>query len=558
MPPYSLLEILVTVYSEVNSSLTNQMPHGRWIDSTNRRSIINRLFMNPLITTAGMKEIDRRAVIEFNLPVTTLMENAGRAVADTLAATFGNVVDMRVLILCGHGNNGGDGFVVARLLAERGAKPVCCLLGHVADLKDAVAASAARVGHPGIHEITTLQRLTELVAGCSLVVDALFGTGLDRAPVGLAAAAIDLINNSGARIVSVDVPSGINASTGAVPGNAVRAELTVTMGLSKTGLWLYPGRAHAGRIVVADIGLPPVLIESAADAYLLDKQYAFSSLPVRSEDGHKGTFGKTLLVCGSREYSGAACLAARGALLSGTGLVKVAFPRSIDAVISNQVLEAVKLPLPETQTGTISIAALDMILEAAAEAQVVAIGPGLRVTPETRRLVLKLLTEVDKPVVLDADGINCLAEEQWSWAQRAAPTVLTPHPGEMARLLLTNPETVNADRIGAARSYAQMGCTVVLKGASTVISDPDGQVFINPTGNSGLGSGGTGDVLTGLIAGLIAQGAAPTHAATVAVFLHGLAADFAAQDLSEYCLSASDVLAYLPKAFVSVLSAVHN
>jgi len=509
-----------------------------------------------LVTAQQMKALDQRAVSEHGITTLALMENAGRAVVDFVRAELGNLTGKRVLVVCGTGNNGGDGLVAARLLAQLGATVYCALLGSRDKLKPEPKANAELLLQTGItiREIASPDALAPLFSNQDIVIDALFGTGLTRPAQGLYADAIRLINDSGAYVVAVDIPSGVDADTGLVYEPAVRARLTVTMGLPKFGLWLYPGRTCVGKLKVADIGYPRQLLEDGGDTFLVDDDYLRGHLPRRPAQGHKGTFGTCLLICGSANFSGAACLAGRAAVRSGCGLVVLGFPQSLADIIGSRVIEAVKLPLPQTPAQTLSYAALEPILDQAAEADCVAVGPGITTHADTRKLVLGLLAEIKKPLVIDADGINNLAGALSALKQARPPIVLTPHPGELGRLINRPAEEVNADRINICRSFAQEHKVVLLlKGAPTVVGAPDGRVLVNPTGNSGLASGGTGDVLTGLVAGLIAQGAVPLAAAATAAFLHGRAADIAATELTEYCLAATDLVDYLPRAFRSVL-----
>jgi NAD(P)H-hydrate epimerase len=540
--------------------------------------------MQRLVTAVQMQELDRRATAEHGIPGLTLMENAGRGVVESMEKHLGSLDGTQPLVVCGKGNNGGDGFVVTRLLLARKAKPDCILLGRAADLSGDALTNYQRLADSGcaVREVsegncprtgTVPSALEPLFADRKVVIDALFGTGLTRAPSGLAAEAIKLINNSGAYVVSIDLPSGLHSDTGVPYEPCVRADLTVTMALPKLGLWLYPGRALAGTVEVVDIGMPegdcpqgsvpkggvspgpgvPKTVEDAQTC-LLDAAYVRSILPHRRPDGHKGTFGTALIVAGSRGFSGAAVLAGRAAVRSGCGLVNLAFPDGIGDIVGSDVIEAVKTPLPQTEIQSLSPAGLETLLEASGNAEAIAIGPGIGTDHRTRNLELAFLAEVEKPTVIDADGVSNLAGKLALLSRAKTPLVLTPHPGEFSRLTGLKTEDVNADRVGISRRFAtERKVVLVLKGASTVIAAPGGRVFINPTGNSGLAKGGTGDVLTGLIAGLMAQGMSPFDAACAGVFLHGLAADIAVQSLTEYCLAAGDLPDFLPRAFASVL-----
>jgi hydroxyethylthiazole kinase-like uncharacterized protein yjeF len=510
--------------------------------------------MQRLVTAARMQELDRAAISENGIPGLTLMENAGRGVVDGMTKHLGNLAATRPLVICGKGNNGGDGFVVVRLLLEKKARPDCVLLGKAADLSLDALASYQLLAASGckVQEAASRADIEPLFCSRKIVVDAIFGTGLARAPAGLAADAVQLINSSGAYVVAVDLPSGLQSDTGTPYNPCVRADLTVTMALPKLGLWLYPGRALAGRIEVADIGI--ATRDQGADAFLLDAAYVRSVLPRRHPDGNKGTFGRALVVAGSRGFSGAAILAGRAAVRSGCGIVHLAVPEGICESVASGVVEAVKSPLPQTEECALSPAALESLLDAAGSAQAVALGPGIGTDRRTQKLQLSFLAEIDKPTVVDADGVNNLIGRLGMLSRTKAPLVLTPHPGEFARLTGTRPAQANADRAGSARKFAtERKVVLVLKGASTVIAAPDGRVFVNPTGNSGLATGGTGDVLTGLIAGLLAQGMSPLDAACAGVYLHGLAADIAVKTLTEYCLAAGDLPGYLPAAYSAVL-----
>ena len=530
--------------------------------------------MQRLVTAVQMQELDRRTTAEFGIPGLTLMENAGRDVVESMEKHLGNLAGTQPLVVCGKGNNGGDGFVVTRLLLAKGAKPDCILLSRAADLSGDALANYKRLVDSGfaVREVsegdcprtgTVPSALEPLFQGRKVVVDAIFGTGLTRAPSGLAAEAITLINHSGSYVISIDLPSGLQSDTGVPYEPCVRASLTVTMALPKLGLWLYPGRALAGTVEVADIGMPDLEVPSPKSkvqspepdqTWLLDAEYVRSLLPARRPDGNKGTFGRTLIIAGSRGFSGAAVLAGRAAVRSGCGLVNLAFPEGIGDIVGSTVTEAVKTPLPQTEIQSLSPAALESLLDMSAEAQAVAIGPGIGTDRRTQKLELGFLAEVEKPTVIDADGINNLVGRLALLSRAKPPLVLTPHPGEFARLTGLKPAEINADRVGVSRRFAtKYKVTLVLKGASTVIAAPHGTVFVNPTGNSGLASGGTGDVLTGLITGLMAQGMSPLDAACAGVFLHGLAADIAVQSLTEYCLAAGDLPDLLPQAFAAVM-----
>ncbi len=518
--------------------------------------------MFPVVTAKEMKEIDRRAIAEWGISGLVLMENAGRAVVDVIEKELGGVKDKYFLVLCGKGNNGGDGFVITRHLLNRRAKVDCLLLGKVDELKGDARTNAQILLNSGftIQVVVKPEEIYRLGVNrfrLSAVVDAIFGTGLSSPPEGIFAEAIRFINGANCYVVSVDVPSGVDADTGKVFEPAVQADLTVTMGLPKSGLLFYPGKKNTGKLLVADIGIPYQLLEENATAFLVDQEFVRSHLPPRQPEGHKGTFGTVLLICGSRGFSGAAVLSANAAVRAGAGLVRIAYPRSLTNVIESNAIEPVKHPLPETDAGTLSDNALEPLLELAESADSIAIGPGISTHPKTQNLLLKLLPSLKKPTIIDADGLNNLAGCLDTLAQVKAPLILTPHPGELSRLIGKSPGEINSDRLGIAKNFAHTHhCILVLKGASTVVASPDGKSWINSTGNSGLASGGTGDVLTGLIAGFIAQGVTPLDAAIIGVYLHGYTADLAVLELTEYALTAQDLLNYLPKAIRKILKPV--
>lgn len=512
--------------------------------------------MIPLVSGSVMKAIDQKAIEIWGISGLVLMENAGRAVVDSIEEEVGSVEGKRFVIVCGKGNNGGDGFVITRHLLNRGAKVDCLLLGELSQLKGDARTNAVILQNAGItiRETTKLDEISPIISTAPFIVDAIFGTGLSAPPTGIFAQTIQLINQSSAYVISVDLPSGLDADTGKVFEPTVKAHLTITMGIPKYGLILYQGKSFAGKLRIADIGIPKSLIEQQADTFLVTESDIRQILPRRRPDGHKGTFGTCLVIAGARGYSGAACLTAMAAIRAGAGLVRVAFPQSLAPIIEARVIEPVKHPLPETTDATLSLDAASPILDLAADATSIAIGPGISTHQETKKLIREILPQLNKPMVIDADAINNLVDAEETLKQCSAPLILTPHPGELSRLIGVAPNEINNRRIEIARETARnFNCVLVLKGAPTVIATPQGKVFVNNTGNSGLGSGGTGDVLTGLIAGLLAQGASPLDASLIGVFLHGKTADIAAQELTEYCLIAGDLLQFLPRAFAELV-----
>ncbi|HLV81895.1 MAG TPA: NAD(P)H-hydrate dehydratase [Chthonomonadaceae bacterium] len=562
-----------------------------------------------VVTAETMRALDRRAIEEFGIPAAVLMENAGRAVVERMAREYGPLRGRRVLVFCGGGNNGGDGFVAARYLHLAGAQPLLCMVGRPELLK-----AEARVHWDlaqGLHLPVAgweegRQRLEE--NGADLIVDALFGTGVKEAPRAPYAEVIAAINASGRPIIAIDIPSGVDSDTGATPGEAVLADHTVTFGYPKIGLFLPPGADCAGALHVSDIGFDWDQIEIETPYRLLDSGYSgiealAISAPIqspgpplapflvgragpggpwacggvgkpgllrpRAAESNKGDFGHVAVVGGSRGMVGAPCMVARAAQRVGAGLVTVLAPESAQPVIAGKLDEQMTLPLPDI-AGSLSIEAFDAIAAFAEKASVLCIGPGMTTAPVTVGLVQRLLSRIEKPIVLDADGLNALAQRPDLLASRPhnprAPLILTPHPGEAARLLGTSVTDVQSNRLEAVRSLAaRFQAIAVLKGRRTLIADPAGNISINVTGNPGMATGGMGDALTGIIGGLLAQAVAPGRevedleeyrrvtvrpedAAALGVFLHGLAGDLAAARAGQIGLVTGDLIECIPAA----------
>jgi len=509
-----------------------------------------------IVTAQQMRELDRRAIHERGLAGLTLMENAGRAVAAAARRMLGPCSDRTIVVLCGPGNNGGDGFVAARHLAADGLNVQVYLAGSADEVAGDARENLHRLAEAGLSatEVDDPARLAKPLCQAGLVIDALLGTGLSGKVRGLPGQLIEALNDARRPVLAVDVPSGLDADSGEPLGLAVRARETVTMGLPKIGLFLYPGMDYAGRVTVADIGLPGDLVaESASVGDLVDPQWVRMLLPERPRSAHKGDFGRVLVIAGSVGMTGAAALCAEAALRVGAGLVTVGCPASLNDILEVKLTEAMTFPLPETYLRTLDTRALALILELAEEADVLAIGPGLSRQPETAVLVRRLVARVEKPIVVDADGLNALAETPFLLESDHAPAVLTPHPGELARLMDASIGEVQARRTEfAERAAARFQSVVILKGACSVIAEPGRPLAISPTGNPGLATGGTGDVLTGMVAGLIAQGLLPFEAGAAAAYLHGLAGDLVADRVGEPYLLAGDVLSAIPESVRSL------
>ena len=501
----------------------------------------------PLVGAATMRALDRHTIETLGVPGELLMESAGRAVAE--AALELRPPGAAVDVLVGPGSNGGDGLVAARHLHLLGVVVRALCAADPAALRGDAGANAARARAAGV----PLQAFAPELAPAPLLVDALFGTGLARAVEGTAARAIAWIEaarRAGSRVLAVDLPSGLDADTGQPLGEAVRADATLTLGLPKLGLAQEPGRSLAGRVRVARIGIADAGPGLRPDAELWTRRGAGGRLPARPRAGHKGSFGHVLVVAGSVGKTGAAALAAAGAGRSGAGLVTVACPAGLNDVLEGLCTEAMTAPVPDTKERCFAAAAEDALLALAEARDAVALGPGIGTHPETVSLVRSLAARLERPLVLDADGLNALGPAVGVLKARRAPSILTPHPGEAARLLGISTQEVNRDRVGAARRLAEAsGGVVLLKGAASVIAAPDGRVVLNPTGGPALASGGTGDVLTGVVAGLLGQGLEARDAAALGAFVHGLAGDRLATRRGPAGLLAGDVAAELPATF---------
>jgi NAD(P)H-hydrate epimerase len=507
--------------------------------------------VRPVFTAAEMRALDARAIGALGIPGPRLMENAGAGAARLIARDFAPIRGKRVVVLAGRGNNGGDGFVVARHLRARGARVETFLIGRRAEVRGDAAEALGR-WRGAVREITAadpLDPLARALAGAHVVVDALLGTGLTGAAQPPIARAIDAINAGGRPVAALDLPSGLSADAGALLGPTVSATRTYTFAGLKRSLLLHPAAAHAGQVAVVDIGIPPAETVRGITTFLLEPDDVARHVPARAPDAHKGRQGHLLVLAGSRGKTGAAGLAGRAALRAGVGLCTVATPASQQPIVATLALEYMTEPLAETADGCVAGAARERIGELAAGRDAIALGPGLGVNAETLALARALARDDPRPMVIDADGLNALAGHTAVLTSARGPRALTPHPGEMARLAGLTAADVQADRIETARAFAAAhGVALALKGAGTVIAAPDGRVFVNPTGNPGMASGGTGDVLTGLVGALLARGLGPVAALQAGCYLHGLAGDLAAAALGEDGLVASDLIERIPAA----------
>lgn len=508
------------------------------------------------VSVAAMRELDRRTIEEAGIPGAVLMDRAGRALADVIRDRAA-CMDGRIDMLAGPGNNGGDVFAAARHLRALGLQARVLLAAPVKKLKGAAREHYDRWIHVG-GEVE--ERAAEADwAGDSrdeskvgLLVDGLLGTGAGGAPRGAIGAAVhDLLQRrANAYVVAVDVPSGLDADTAEAHEPAVRADVTVTMGLPKNGLLKDGARAYAGRVIPADLGFPAAYTDAldAGPVDLVTHDDVRAWFPERPVDAHKGDFGHVWIVGGSRGLSGAPVMAARAALRGGAGLVSVLTPESVYPVVAGSCTEAMVHPGAETAEGVLRSGAIDRVLNEKRPPSVILAGPGLTPDPDIRDLVDRLLAEASCPLVLDADALNVLAGRPDRLAEARASVLITPHPGEMARLTGRAVKDIQADRVAAAQDAAdEWKCVVLLKGAGTVVAAPGQRPMVNTTGNPGLAKGGSGDTLGGLAAACIGQGLSIFQAAAAAAFLHGAAADRAARAKGVRGLLAGDVAEAVPE-----------
>ena len=506
-----------------------------------------------LVTANEMQEMDRRTIEDFGIPGMVLMENAGRGATRFFLKQFPDIENQRVGVIAGRGNNGGDGYVMARYLKQKGAHVKVYLLA-AADSVQGDAATNLQFLKPldvpivEIPDKASFSKHRSEMAGLDVWIDAILGTGLKSDVKGFFKAVIEFINGLNKPVFAVDIPSGLNSDTGQVCGTCIRAIATSTFAFAKTGHVIHPGTQYTGALDIVDIGIPsPIVEEVMPRQRLLTKDLIQSCLPPRLPDAHKGTTGHLLVVAGSTGKTGAAAMTAISALRSGAGLVTLGIAQSLNPILESQVLEAMTAPLPEIQPGVLGESAFTKLKKLMEGKKCVALGPGLVQAAKTKKLVHKIVESSPIPIVVDADGLNNLAGQAQILKSAKAPVILTPHPGEMARLMDTGVGAVQHDRIKCARDFAAgFNVHVILKGACTVISHPDGRVFINPTGNAGMASGGMGDVLTGIIAGLITQGLSPEDACRAGVYLHGAAADSLVETIGPYGYLAGDVMGAIP------------
>ena len=498
-----------------------------------------------LATAKQMRAIEEEAITDARTSLYDLMERAGKAVAEEAASMAPE--GGRVTIFCGKGNNGGDGFVAARHLAASGNQVEVVMLISPTELKGAAETAYQKIAGEESIKMTPFSARRRF-RDPGLVIDAIFGFGLKGAVRGPAERAVRVVNSLDAPVLSVDIPSGIDSDTGQISGEAVKAARTVTFTAPKAGMAVHPGCANVGEVRVADIGIDKATVVRHAKICLGSRALARPLLPSRRVDAHKGDCGRVLIIAGSVGMTGAAVMCADAAQKIGAGLVTLGAPESLNDILEVKLTEVMTKPLPETSERTIRDRALDTIMEIVPDMDAVAIGPGLSTHPSTVALIKQLILTVETPLVVDADALTGLAGSAGLLKKRPGPTVLTPHAGELGRLIGCSAAEVQADRLAvAARAASDWDVTVILKGARTIVAGTD-CLYINPTGNPGMATAGTGDILAGILVGLMAQGLPPYPAGVLATYLHGRAGDIGAEAVTELALRATDLLDYLPTA----------
>ncbi len=512
-----------------------------------------------LVTAEEMQSMDRETIQSFGIPGQVLMENAGRGAVRMLIEKFPDLQKKKVGIAAGPGNNGGDGFVIARYLKSYDIEATVYLLSEKKKVRGDAEANLKllfplEIPVIEIPDMKTLQKQMDSILDQDVWVDAIFGTGLKKEVTGYFFEAITVINKSGKPVFAVDIPSGLDSDTGQPHGVSIKADATATFAFAKIGQLLFPGADYTGELGIIDIGIPTHIVEKETPGQsLLTLSSVRGEYRPRPSDAHKGITGHLLVIAGSPGKTGAAVMTAVSAMRAGAGLVTLGVPAGLHSVLGSQVLEVMTVPLIETVDGVLDTSSDKMIFSLLQDKKCLAIGPGLGTDFSTRELFIKILKKVKVPLVIDADGLNMLAENTEILKQVDVPVILTPHPGEMARLSRLTVTKIQEDRVSVSRMFAkEFNVHLVLKGASTVIAHPDGRIFICPTGNKGMASGGMGDALTGVIAGLLAQGYSPESSTHLGVWLHGASADALADSKGVIGFLASEVISEIP-SLISIL-----
>ena len=498
-------------------------------------------------TVEEMRNLDSEAVERFGIPEEILMENAGNSVYFVILKEIG-IRNKKFTVVSGTGNNGGDGFVVARKLYSQGGSVKVFVFGNMEKIRGVSKRNLEILESMNldIYFNQEIEIFKDAVRDSDVIVDALLGTGISRKITGILRDVIDTINKSGNTIVSVDIPSGVNGDTGEIMGISVKADYTVTFGLPKVGNILYPGFSSNGKLFLSHISFPPTLYEKETIKIFINE---VAPLPERKKDGHKGDFGDTLFIAGSRFYLGAPLFSSLSFLKSGGGYSRLATVKSIINSISCGASEVVFIPLEETDEGSISIKNLNKLINISKKVDFVVIGPGLSLNQETQEFVRKFVKVVEKPVLIDGDGLTAISKDLKILLERKSPTVLTPHPGEMSRLVSIPKDEILKNRINILRDFTKkFNSIVVLKGAHSLIGYPDGRIFINTSGNSGMATPGSGDVLSGIIPAMYGIGFNIEEAVRMGGFIHGFSGDLIGEVIGEDGITARDIMNHIPEA----------
>ncbi|HOM02315.1 MAG TPA: NAD(P)H-hydrate dehydratase [Acetivibrio sp.] len=513
-----------------------------------------------IVTPVQMREIDSYTINSIGIPGIVLMENAAVRMTDEILKDYGSIVNKNIVLFAGKGNNGGDAFAVARHLCNKGANTVVFILAAKKDISGDARINLDILEKMGIETVEVLEsgKLEEVEARlerADLVVDGIFGTGLKGGIKGFKGDVIRLVNQKSKPVIAVDIPSGVDGETGEIAGECIKAYKTVTFGYPKFGHFLHPGCEFAGELVVADISIPESVAEKFnVRSYVIDRETVSKLIPKRHINSNKGDYGRVFVITGSFGMTGAGCLAGNAALRSGTGLLYLGVPKALSFIYECNLTEAVTIPLEDENKGFLTKSCIPQILRHMEKMDAVAVGPGLSTEEGVEDVVFSVVENSRVPLVIDADGLNLIAKDLSVLKRSKAPIVLTPHPGEMARLMGTSIEDVQKNRVNAAREFSEKwGVTTVLKGAKTIVAASDKRVFVNLTGNPGMATGGTGDVLTGVIASFIGQGLDPVDAAVAGIYLHGLCGDRVASIKGEHGLVAGDLPGEISHAIKSLI-----
>ncbi len=511
-------------------------------------------------TPEQIGKMDTEAITKIGIPGIVLMENAALKVVEEIVKSVGNVNGKKAVVLAGKGNNGGDAYAVARHLHNIGTKVLVFITSKKTEIKNDAEINLKIIEKINIETVEIIGKdevlkLKEELEACDVVVDGIFGTGFKGQISGIIDEVVSLVNNSLKYAIAIDIPSGVNGETGKVLGRCIKAHKTVTFSYPKTGLLINPGCEYTGELVIADIGIPKIISDAInMETTLIDESHVSGIIPKRYRESSKGNYGRVLIISGSTGMTGSGCLCAKAALRSGAGLVYLGVPSALRDIYSTQLVEPIVIPLEDRGNGYLSKESMHEIIKEMERMDVAAIGPGISSRQDVSEIMGELLINARIPLVLDADALNAVSGDVGILKKSKVPVIVTPHPGEMSRLIGVSIPDIQKDRIKYARDFSsEYNVITVLKGAKTIIATPDGRIYINPTGNPGMSTAGTGDVLTGIITGFWGQGFAPEDAAVAGVFLHGLAGDIAAANRGEYGLIAGDLIEELPYAINKIL-----